>query len=146
MKIHISKSIEYRSDLDISIANIEGLITMNKYLFLTLLLSMLTVTGCARHAQIIIDPYGVDMGQYQADLAECQHLSRQVHSKVGEGVVGGAIVGAIAGKIIGGNRTASKTAKLGALSGGLSGGAATMQERERVVKNCLRNRGYKVLN
>lgn len=119
---------------------------MNKYLFLALLATMLTLNGCARHSQIIIDPYGVDMGQYQQDLAECQQLSRQVHSKVGEGIVGGAIVGAIAGKIIGGNRTAAKTAKLGALSGGLSAGGATMQERERVVKNCLRNRGYQVLN
>lgn len=119
---------------------------MKKYVLIPSILVMLTLMGCARHTQIIIDPHGVDMGQYQADLAECQHLSQQVHSKVGGGVVGGAIVGAIAGKIVGSNRTAVKTAKLGALSGGLSGGAATMQERERVVKNCLRNRGYQVLN
>ncbi|MCK4863808.1 MAG: glycine zipper family protein [Gammaproteobacteria bacterium] len=119
---------------------------MNKFFLLPVIISLLSISGCARHAQIIIDPHGVDMGQYQADLAECQHLSRQVHSKVGEGVVGGAIVGAIVGKIIGGNRTAVRTSKLGALSGGLSGGAATMQERDRVVKNCLRNRGYQVLN
>ena len=119
---------------------------MKKLVLLSSILLLFTFTGCARHAQIIIDPHGVDMGQYQADLAECQHLARQVHSKVGGGVVGGAIVGAVVGKIIGGNRTAVKTAKLGALSGGLSGGAATMQERDRVVKNCLRNRGYQVLN
>ena len=119
---------------------------MKKFVLLSSVLVMLALMGCARHAQIIIDPYGVDMGQYQADLAECQQLARQVHSKVGEGVVGGAIVGAIVGKIIGGNRTAVKTGKLGALSGGLSGGAATAQERDRVVKNCLRNRGYQVLN
>ena len=104
------------------------------------------MTGCARRAQIIIDPNGIDMGQYHRDLAECQNLSRQVESKVGEGIIGGAIVGAIAGSIIGGHRTADKTAKLGALSGGLKGGASTRQERIRVVKNCLRNRGYQVLN
>ncbi len=119
---------------------------MKKLILLPLILTMLTVTGCARHAQIIIDPKGVDMGQYQADLAECQHLSRQVQSKVGEGIVAGAVVGAIAGKIIGGNRTAVKTAKLGALSGGVQAGASTRHERVRVVKNCLRNRGYRVLN
>jgi len=119
---------------------------MNKFLFLPLILSIILFTGCARHSQIIIDPHGIDMGLYQQDLAECQNLSRQVHSKVGEGIVGGAVVGAIAGKIIGGNRTAVRTAKLGALSGGLSAGGATRHERERVVKNCLRNRGYQVLN
>jgi len=119
---------------------------MNKLLLFPLILATMLFTGCARHSQIIIDPHGVDMGLYQQDLAECQNLSRQVHSKVGEGIVGGAIVGAIAGKIVGGNRTAAKTAKLGALSGGLSGGGATRIERERVVKNCLRNRGYQVLN
>ena len=119
---------------------------MKKILLLTLILATTTFTGCARHAQIIIDPHGVDMGQYQQDLAECHQLAGQVRSKVGEGIVGGAIVGAIAGKIIGGNRTAVRTSKLGALSGGLSGGNATAHERDRVVKNCLRNRGYQVLN
>lgn len=119
---------------------------MKKLLFLSLIISLATMTGCARRAQIIIDPNGVDMARYQQDLAECQHLARQVDSKVGEGVVGGAIVGAIAGSIIGGSRTTDKTAKLGALSGGLKGGASTRYERIRVVKNCLRNRGYQVLN
>ena len=32
------------------------------------------------------------------------------------------------------------------ISGGLRGGAATKRERIRVIKNCLRNRGYQVLN
>ncbi len=119
---------------------------MKKLVLLPSILVMLTFTGCARHAQIIIDPHGVDMGQYQADLAECQHLAQQVDSKVGGRVVGGAIVGAIAGSIIGGNSTTVRAAQLGALSGGVSGDAATKQERNRVVKNCLRNRGYQVLN
>ena len=119
---------------------------MKKILLISLIISLVSVTGCARRAQIIIDPYGVDMARYQQDLAECQHLSRQVDSKVGEGIIGGAIVGAIAGSIIGGSRTTDKTAKLGALSGGLKGGASTRYERIRVVKNCLRNRGYQVLN
>lgn len=119
---------------------------MKKLLILSLLVSVITMTGCARRAQIIIDPNGIDMGRYQQDLAECQHLAAQVDSKVGEGVVGGAVVGAIAGSIIGGSRTTDKMAKLGALSGGLKGGAATRYERIKVVKNCLRNRGYQVLN
>lgn len=119
---------------------------MKKLLLISLIVSLITVSGCARRAQVIIDPEGVDMGLYRADLAECQNIARQVESKVGGGIVGGAIVGAIAGSIVGGHRTADKTAKLGALSGGLKGGAATRYERVRVIKNCMRNRGYRVLN
>ena len=113
----------------------------------SVILGIVTLAGCARHAQIIIDPYGVDMGMYQQDLADCRQLARQVRSKVGEGIVTGAIVGTVVGKIIGGHHSnTSRTTKLGALSGGLQGGSATVHERERVVKNCLRNRGYQVLN
>ncbi len=120
---------------------------MKKYLIFSVTLSLFALAGCARHAQVIIDPNGVDMGRYQADLADCRQLSRQVRSKVSEGIVTGAVVGAVIGEIIGGhhNNTAT-TAKLGALSGGLKGGSDTARERDKVVKNCLRNRGYQVLN
>lgn len=119
---------------------------MKKILLLSLIVTLFTVTGCARRAQIIIDPNGIDMALYHQDLAECQNLARQVESKVGEGIIGGAVVGAIAGAIIGGSRTSDKMSKLGALSGGLKGGASTRHERIRVIKICLRNRGYQVLN
>mgnify|MGYP001083794202 CR=1 FL=1 len=119
---------------------------MKNLLVITLIVSLATVTGCARRAQVIIDPEGVDMGLYRADLAECQNIARQVDSKVGSGIVGGAIVGTIAGSIIGGSRTTEKAAQLGALSGGVKGGARTRHERIRVIKNCMRNRGYRVLN
>ncbi len=113
---------------------------------ISLLLLSLAITGCARHSKIIIDPQGVDMAQYQADLAQCKQLSEQVDPKAAKGAVGGAIVGAIAGEIIGGRRSTEIGAGLGALKGGVVGGAATKRERTRVVKNCLRNRGYQILN
>lgn len=120
---------------------------MKKYIMFSVILGIFTIGGCARHSQIIIDPNGVDMGLYQSDLAECRQLSRQVRSKVSGGIITGAIVGTVVGKIVGGHRSnTATTAKLGALSGGLQGGSATAHERERVVKNCLRNRGYSVLN
>ena len=119
---------------------------MTKYLISTVILAMLTLNGCARHAKIIIDPQGVDMAQYQADLADCQNLADQVESNVGEGIVGGAIVGALFGAILGSNRTANRTAKIGALSGGLSAGGEEHHQRDSVLKNCLHNRGYQILN
>lgn len=119
---------------------------MNKYLIITLSISLLTFSGCARHSKIIIDPHGSNMNNYQADLSQCEQLAEQVDSKVGKGVVGGAAVGAVAGEIIGGGKRTVVGAKLGALSGALKGGRATRLERDKVIKNCLRNRGYRVLN
>lgn len=119
---------------------------MNKLLLVTLLLSALVLSGCARNAQIIVDPKGIDMAKYQSDLAECQQLSQQVESKTGKGIIGGAAVGAVAGEIIGGGKRTRVLSGLGALRGGVHGGAATRHERQRVVKNCLRLRGYRVLN
>ena len=119
---------------------------MKKLVLLCSILVMLTFTGCARHAQIIIDPLGVDMGQYQADLTDCQHLADQVESKIAEGAVGGAVVGALFGAIVGGHRTARTTGALGALSGGLGGAGEEHYQRKKVIRNCLRNRGYQILN
>lgn len=119
---------------------------MKQYLFSALILSILTLSGCARHSQIIIDPKGVDMREYHADLAECQQLADQVEEKVAEGVVGGAVVGAIFGGIIGGHRTARTTGALGAVAGGLGAGGEEQYKREKVLRNCLHNRGYRILN
>ena len=118
---------------------------MNKLIFLTIIMA-LALNGCARHAQIIIDPKGVDMRAYHADLADCQHLADQVESKIAEGVVGGAVVGALFGAIVGGHKTARTTGALGALTGGLGGAGEEHYQREKVIRNCLRNRGYQILN
>ena len=56
------------------------------------------------------------------------------------------VVGAVAGDIIGDRHSTQKGAKLGALGGALKGARATKIERTRVTKNCLRTRGYSVLN
>lgn len=122
------------------------MVNNNIKFLLSLIFSLLTLSGCSHHAQIIIDPNGVDMGRYQQDLAECQNLANQVHSKTGEKMLFGAVIGAIAGGIIGDSDFSNRTAKLGALSGGVEGAGETRQERIKVVKNCLHNRGYQVLN
>lgn len=119
---------------------------MKKYLLSTLIIGSLVMTGCARNSKMIIDPKGVDMNAYYSDLADCQRLADQVESKVAEGVVGGAVVGALFGAIVGGHRTARTTGSLGALSGGLGGAGEERYQREKVLRNCLRNRGYQILN
>ena len=66
--------------------------------------------------------------------------------KAAGGVVAGAVVGGVLGAIVGNSSTAARGAGVGAMTGGVGGAGSTHQERQLVVKNCLRNRGYKVLN
>ncbi len=119
---------------------------MNKILFAVLFVGVVVATGCARRAEVVIDPAGVDMGKYEHDLAECQQIAKQVNQKALGGAAGGAVVGGAVGGIIGDSDTAGKGAGVGAVTGAARGAAATNQERQKVVKNCMRNRGYKVLN
>jgi len=120
---------------------------MNKIQVIILISGMLLVSGCAaRKPHIVLDPQGIDMGAYQADLNQCIEISKQADSKALKGAVGGAIVGKVAGNILGDSKTERKGVKLGALSGLIKGGIATKRARNTIVKNCLRHRGYVVLN
>lgn len=110
-------------------------------------LSLIVMNGCAaKSGNIVVDHQGVDINEFKVNLAQCEELATQAESKVGKGLVGGAVVGAIAGNIVGDNKTRRKGAKLGALGGLIKGAIATKRERTIIVKNCLRNRGYAVLN
>ena len=93
----------------------------------------------------IIDPKGVDMVQYEKDLADCETVAQQVATgeKVGKSAALGAAVGTVIGAIYG---NAGDGAATGAIDGGTAGGVDADREKAQVVRNCLRNRGYKVLN
>jgi outer membrane lipoprotein SlyB len=103
------------------------------------------LAGCAGNPGPIIDTKGVDMARYQVDLNECSGYSEQVETGKGvaKGAAGGAAVGAVAGAIGG---SAGKGAGYGALGGATSSALKGDREKQAVVKNCLRGRGYKVLN
>ena len=118
---------------------------MKKLLVITML-SLTVLVGCARHGKVIVDPNGVDMARYNADLEHCKELSMQVDQHAGKGMVKGAVVGGVAGEIIGRDGSTLRGAKLGAFLGLLKGGKATKAERTKVLKNCMRYKGYKVLN
>ena len=111
------------------------------------LTGILVITGsAARAADIVIDPAGVDMQQYQNDSVQCHMLSAQVRPRAGRGAVGGAVVGGLVGRAVGNRHTARRAARAGAVGGLVRGAAVTRFERQLVVKNCLRSRGYNVLN
>ena len=108
---------------------------------------LILLGGCAAHSsKPVIDPAGVDMAQYEKDVGECEQIATQVEQKAGEGAAEGAVVGGLIGGIFGGRDGALKGAGAGAVGGAAGRGADTQREKSRVVKNCLRNRGYKILN
>ena len=108
--------------------------------------------GCANreHAPggVIVDMKGVDQVQYQKDLSECGVYADQVDAsaKVAGSAAGGAVVGGAVGAIFGGGHGAAQGAGAGAVVGGAHGVEDTLHERNQVVRTCLRNRGYSVLN
>ena len=107
------------------------------------LLGIALTVGCAGSSKPVIDPAGVDMEQYNTDLAECEQISEQVDQKAGAGAAGGAVVGGLIGAITG---STVRGAGVGAVAVGARGVGSTNKEQSRVVKNCLRNRGYQILN
>ena len=121
----------------------------------TLALAMATLAGCAQTYQPVVDTKGQDSARYQQDLYECRQYAEQV-SPAGQaavgglgGAAGGAALGAITGALVGGV-SAGEGAALGAATGGAVGvGAGAyrgIDEQQRVIDNCLRGRGYNVLN
>jgi len=122
---------------------------------MTLAVAMATLAGCAQTYQPVVDTKGHDTARYQQDLYECRQYAEQV-SPAGQaavgglgGAAGGAALGAITGALVGGV-SAGEGAALGAATGGAVGvGAGAyrgIDEQQRVIDNCLRGRGYNVLN
>jgi len=97
-------------------------------------------------AKVIIDPEGVEMGQYQRDTQACEQIASQVDKRSDSGAVKGAVVGGAAGAIAGNSSSAKKAAGVGALLGVVGGRGSTRAEQETVLKNCLKNKDYTVLN
>ena len=119
---------------------------MKRYLVAIGMLGITLAAGCAAHSsKPVIDPQGVDMEQYEADVAACEEIATQVDQKAGEGAARGAVVGGLIGAVVG-NNSVGTSAGVGAVAGGASGAARTDKEKSQVVKNCLRNRGYQILN
>lgn len=116
------------------------------------------VFGCATQPEqvpgaggIVIDMRGVNVSQYQADLADCRAQASFARADAGRrGVTraaGGALLGGALGAIIGdSSRAAAAGAGTGALIGGVSGASSANVEADVIARNCLVGRGYRVLN
>ncbi|MFN3164565.1 MAG: hypothetical protein ACE37N_14095 [Pseudohongiellaceae bacterium] len=96
----------------------------------------------------IVDMQGVNVAQYNRDLAACQQYAEQVAvgQDAARGAVAGAAVGGAVGAVVGNSTSAQRGAGVGAVAGGARGAARGVREQERVLRRCLSGRGYRVLN
>jgi outer membrane lipoprotein SlyB len=100
----------------------------------------------------VVDLRGHTEAAYDRDLAECQQVARNTRNNTKEaenagigaaaGGAGGAVLGAIGGDPLLG-------AGVGALAGLVGTGgyeeATTEKREEKIVRNCIRARGYDIL-
>ena len=107
----------------------------------------LLLTGCVQH-ELIIDTKGVDKAKYEADLADCEAYADRVDpgKRAVQRGVGGAVVGAVMGAAIGDGRTAERVGGALGTTGAAGGAREAERERTRVLRRCMRGRGYRVLN
>ena len=99
------------------------------------------------HPEPIIDSKGINMARYEADLEECRVYSTQI--KTSKGAAKGAVAGAAVGGAVGAikdDRDTAEGAGVGAVLVGAQSANQAERTKQRVVKNCLRGRGYRVLN
>ncbi len=107
------------------------------------------LAACTTTDEIIIDRKGVDMARYAADKAECEEYASEVRTgeKAARGGASGAVIGGAVGGIAGdSSESAARGAGVGAVTGAARGIAEGERDKVRVVKQCLRGRGYRVLN
>ena len=108
---------------------------------------LVALSACSSHPDPIIDTKGVNMTVYEEDLAECKSYAEQIDPSVGmaKGAAAGAATGGAIGAISSG-RDVGESAGVGAVLGVSKSGVKAANDKENVVKRCLRYRGYKVLN
>jgi hypothetical protein len=108
-------------------------------------LPLLILSGCLSHPEPLIDTQGVNMAQLEQDLETCENYGDQVHIEKGvaKGTAAGGAVGAATGAVFG---DAGRGAAAGAIGGGARSAQIGEREKSKVVKNCMRYRGYRVLN
>ena len=121
---------------------------------LFLYLNLCFVIGCAqtdlsdRNDIAIIDTRGVDESVFKKDYSECSDFAKNIDltdRTLRQGAVAGA-TGTAVGAIIGGEEAAKKIGGSAAVLNAVEANLDGRNEQAKIIKNCLRGRGYKVLN
>ncbi|MEM7008836.1 MAG: hypothetical protein AAF462_06840 [Thermodesulfobacteriota bacterium] len=119
------------------------------------IIALLAVSTSFVFADPVIDPESItNTDKYYRDNAECQALAKENKGGVGNvakdtaigagvGAGTGALLGAIGGSV-------GKGLGIGAVVGGVAGGGTSIYKNHKtydeIYKNCMRGRGYRVLN
>lgn len=116
-------------------------------LFLTAAATLAACANSGANYQPVVDgPVGPN---YQQDLAECQALAASgatIDGKTAASAATGAGLGAASSVIWNGNSdNLGEAAAVGALAGIASSAIEKNAQREAIVKNCVRGRGYNVV-
>lgn len=114
---------------------------------LALLIGFMVLAGCASQ-NVIVDTKGVDLSRYEQDRRECESYASQVSTgtQAAKSAGFGAAVGAALAAIFGNSGDVARGAGAGGVVGGAKGAVKGENEKEQVLRNCLRGRGYRVLN
>lgn len=105
--------------------------------------------GACATKNAIVDTKGIDEAKYQQDYSECEAYADQVATgdTVAKSAGFGAFVsGAITAVLGGDSSSIARSAGAGAVGGGAAGAMQGESEKGQVLRNCLRGRGYRVLN
>ena len=114
--------------------------------------------GCATQPQghrTLVDTYapGFSHEQYRVDMDQCNGFAAQrpVGESAANGAMGGLVVGALFGAIVGSayddtGYGAAYGAALGTTSGAVQGAASGVEAQRSIVRECMRGRGYRVLD
>lgn len=89
---------------------------------------------------------------YARDIDECNRLAQQrpAGSAAADGALGGLLVGALLGAVVGSayhdtGYGAAYGAALGTTTGAVQGAAQGVAGQQRIVRECLRGRGHRVV-
>lgn len=123
---------------------------MNPSRLIPLLSFLITIGGCTASDLIgepIVDMKDVDTRAYQTDLAECKSYAKDVDVKgrTVSNILKGAFIGGIFGAIFDSGYV-DEGAGLGGVSKGSEAHEGAIFETDEVLRNCLNNRGYVILN
>ena len=109
----------------------------------------LLLNGCASYRPLVDARSVSSPRQYEQDLRECQHYAAQVSP--GQSAVAGALFGALLGAAIsgalGGDRYVTEhVAAAGAVQGAANGAAGGADAQVQIIRTCMSDRGYDVLD
>lgn len=113
---------------------------------LAALVAACTNTG-ANFTPIIDGPVGPN---YANDLAQCQQLARSQATldqrTAGTALTGAAVAGGATALLDNRGTNVRDAALVGALVGGTASAAQNRANQETIIRNCMRQRGYRVVN